>query len=183
MARNDLIESLINYHTPYPEEKKFIHDFLGLLNNEADCFKRTLKTGHITGSSWIVNKSRDKALLTHHKKLSRWLQLGGHADGEENILTVSAREAQEESGLSTLVALSDQIFDIDIHLIPANAEDDSHYHYDIRYLFEADDSEALITNHESKKLKWVPIEALSTYTQQNRSILRMAEKTLKISKP
>lgn len=182
MTRNDLIESLINYHTPYPEEKKFIHDFLILLNNEADCFKRTLKTGHITGSSWIVNKSRDKALLTHHKKLNRWLQLGGHADGEEKILNVSAKEAKEESGLSTLVTLSHMIFDIDIHLIPANAKEDSHHHYDIRYLFEADDKEPLIINHESRKLKWVPIDSLSAYTHQNRSILRMAEKTLRMSK-
>lgn len=181
MSRGDLIKSLIDYKTSYPEEKKFIHDFLTLLNDEADCFKRALKTGHITGSSWIVNKSRDKALLTYHRKLNRWLQLGGHADGEEDILNVSKREAREESGLSSLVVVSRDIFDIDIHLIPANVKEDSHHHYDIRYLFEADDSETLIVSQESKKLKWIPFAALSTYTSQNKSILRMAEKTPPVS--
>lgn len=177
MNRNDLIKNLIAYQTPYPDEKKFIYDFLALLNDEANCFKRTLKTGHITGSSWIVNKSRDKALLTHHKKLNRWLQPGGHADGEENVLAVSTREAKEESGLSTLKLVSRLIFDIDIHLIPANAGEERHYHYDIRYLFEADDQETLIVSNESKQLKWIPFPALSTYTHHNQSIMRMAEKT------
>ena len=177
MARNDLITSLIAYQTSYPEEKKFIHDFLTLLNDEPDCFKRTSKTGHITGSSWIVNKAKDKALLTHHKQLNRWLQPGGHADGDENILKVSAREAKEETGLSSLTLVSQQIFDIDIHLIPANTKEESHYHYDIRYIFKADDKEPLVLSNESKQLKWISFSALSTYTRHNHSILRMAEKT------
>ena len=177
MARNDLIKSLIAYQTPFPEEKKFIHDFLTLLNDEADCFKRTLKTGHVTGSSWIVNNTKDQALLTHHKKLNKWLQPGGHADGNENIVSVAEKEAKEETGLSSLVLLSPDIFDIDIHLIPSNAKEEKHFHYDIRYIFEADNKETLIISNESKQLKWIPFSALSTYTRQNQSILRMAEKT------
>ncbi len=177
MTRNDLIDHLIAYQTPYMEEKKFVHDFLTLLNNERDCFKRTLTTGHITGSSWIINKSRDKALLTHHKKLNRWLQLGGHADGEEDILDVSAREAKEESGLTSLRLLSHSIFDLDIHLIPTNGKEESHYHYDVRFCFEADDAEPLTVSGESRQLKWIPFSSLPSYTHRNKSIIRMLEKT------
>lgn len=177
MRRNDLVKCLAAYQTNYPEEQRFVQDFLILLNNEADCFNRSLKTGHLTGSSWIVNHSKDKALLTLHRKLDRWLQLGGHADGEENMINVSTKEAREECGLSSLVLLSERIFDIDIHTIPENAREARHYHYDIRYIFEADEREPLTVSKESKQLKWVPLKALSTYTKQNRSILRMAEKT------
>ena len=97
--------------------------------------------------------------------------------GEENMINVSTKEAREECGLSSLVLLSKRIFDIDIHTIPENAREARHYHYDIRYIFEADEREPLIVSKESKQLKWVPLKALSTYTKQNRSILRMAEKT------
>lgn len=177
MHRRDLIQKLENYSPEDNNEKAFRASFLLFINAHEDCFERSLQIGHITGSAWIVNKTYDKALLTHHMKLDRWLQLGGHADGETDIIKVSTKEALEESGLSTLELVSESIFDIDIHTIPARKTDPEHLHYDIRMLFEADENEVLIVNHESKNLAWIPLDKLEHYSQNNESILRMAEKT------
>ena len=75
--------------------------FLDLLN-DPDAFKRERKKGHFTASAWIVNKRRTHTLLTLHRKLQRWLQLGGHADGDENLVEVALKEAKEESGLQSI---------------------------------------------------------------------------------
>ncbi|MDZ7646212.1 MAG: NUDIX hydrolase [Cytophagales bacterium] len=92
--------------------------------------------GHITGSAWIVDPSNTQALLVHHAKLNKWVQPGGHADGDENILQVALREAEEETGLKNFKVLSDPPFDVDIHLIPERADFPEHFHFDIRYLLK-----------------------------------------------
>lgn len=175
MNRKTLVSQLSSYQTPYIEEKQFIVRFLKLLHHP-DCYKRTLESGHITGSSWIVDKTRQYVLLTNHKKLNRWLQLGGHADGDENIIQVATREAEEESGLKSIKLLNENLFDIDIHLIPENPKDKEHYHYDIRFIFEADITEPLIISNESKDLKWIKVALLEQLTQNDASMMRMTEK-------
>jgi len=173
MHRKQLLDLLESY-TPFPEEpvdrlKAFIHA-------NPTCFDRELSIGHITGSAWILNPTRTHALLTHHHILDCWLQLGGHADGDSDVLNVALREAQEESGLNSIKTLSNEIFDIDIHLFPSQKTLPAHYHHDIRFLFEADDTEPLTVSHESKDLCWVALEELETYTDK-RSVLRLVEKT------
>src|SRR5690606_34126770 len=101
MDRIRLKNLMENYRTPFEEEQAFLSDFI-LLTADPMAFNRERKDGHFTASSWIVNKRRTHALLTLHKKLNRWLQLGGHADGNENLLEVALGEAREESGLSSL---------------------------------------------------------------------------------
>ncbi len=140
-----------------------------------DCFKPELQIGHVTGSAWIVNKARDVALLTHHKKLNIWVQLGGHADGDSNIQRVAEREALEESGLMDLVTVSPEIFDIDIHEIPARKTEPAHYHYDCRFLIQAETEDYTVSD-ESHDLKWIPLADMSTYTTEE-SVLRMVRKT------
>ena len=108
-----------------------------------DCLLRSCGPGHLTGSAWIVDVTRTRTLLTHHRKLDKWLQLGGHADGESDLLAAALREAREESGLTRLRAVSPEIFDVDRHWIPPRKTDPGHYHYDLRFLFEADPSELL----------------------------------------
>jgi 8-oxo-dGTP pyrophosphatase MutT (NUDIX family) len=93
--------------------------------------------------------------LMHHTKLDQWMQLGGHCDGDFNILNVAIKEAQEESGIKNIRPLKHDIFDIDLHLIPANYHEAAHYHFDVRFLLHAYDNNTLIKNHESKELKWV----------------------------
>src|ERR1022692_1433569 len=93
-----------------------------------DCLQRTQLTGHLTGSAWIVDKAHTRTLLTHHRKLDKWLQLGGHADGDPDLLAVAMREAREESGLTKLRAASVEIFDLDRHWIPERKAEPAHWH-------------------------------------------------------
>jgi 8-oxo-dGTP pyrophosphatase MutT (NUDIX family) len=140
------------------------------------CLERSCAPGHLTGSAWIVDRPRRRVLLTHHRKLDRWLQLGGHADGDADLLAVAVREAQEESGLASIRVLSPELFDVDVHLIPARREEPAHLHHDLRFLLEADGDEPLVISAESKDLAWVEIDRLPEYSTEE-SLLRMARKT------
>ena len=105
-----------------------------------------------------------------------WLQLGGHSDGEPDTPEVALREAREESGLAVQL-LDPQIFDLDVHEIPARKADPAHYHFDVRYQIQAA-SEAFQVSAESLALAWVKIDDLERYTAEE-SILRMRKKWLK----
>ena len=177
MHRKDLLIKINNYSPDNSQEKIFRADFLSFIYANDKCFDRNLLEGHITGSAWIINETRDKALLTHHTKLDRWLQLGGHADGEPDIIKVSTKETVEESGLSSLKLFSTDIFDLDIHPIPEHKGIPKHLHYDVRFLFIAAEDENLIVSNESKNLAWIPFNKLQEYTHNNESILRMARKS------
>lgn len=143
-----------------------------------DCLLRTCAPGHLTGSAWIVSPDRSHTLLTHHFKLEKWLQLGGHADGDSDLLAVALREAREESGLTKLHAVVPEIFDLDRHWIPARKNEHGHYHYDLRFLIEADPQEPLQISGESKELSWVPIDAVATLNPEE-SMSRMVRKVLR----
>lgn len=144
-----------------------------------NCFERSLLHAHFTGSAWVVDIAMKKLLLTHHAKLDRWLQLGGHADGECDMSKVAHRELREESGSDQFEITEEGIFDIDIHQIPQKGEVKAHDHYDVRFLFVGDARKPLEKNHESKELKWVSFEEVPGLVNQNESILRMLNKTMK----
>ncbi len=150
----DLVYLLNNYH-PSNEERAFKERMLTFIQAHADCFERTLAEGHITASSWLLNKDGSKALLMHHAKLNQWFQLGGHCDGNPDVLAVAIKEAQEESGINDIVPVSTEIFDIDIHLIPARKQEAAHFHYDVRFLLQVASDEVIVPNHESHDLRWV----------------------------
>jgi 8-oxo-dGTP pyrophosphatase MutT (NUDIX family) len=177
MHRNYLSELLHNYSPSDSNEiisKQLMIDFI---SNNPDCFERTLSHGHFTASCWLVNKSMDRALLTHHAKLNTWLQLGGHCDGDSNIIAVALKEAQEESGLFNIKLVSEQIFDIDVHAIPANSREPGHLHYDVRFLVQVLDDAPLIISPESKDLCWFGMDVLALPTKEL-SIVRMFNKWL-----
>jgi 8-oxo-dGTP pyrophosphatase MutT (NUDIX family) len=176
MKRQELIQMLERYQTDYPEERCFIPRFLSLLHNFKMCYTRGMITGHMTASAFITNLPGSSILLTHHKKLNRWLQPGGHADGVEDMKEVAFKEGLEETGLSSLTLFHNDIFDIDIHQIPAYKGIPAHFHYDIRFLFTADPEEPLHISEESHNLAWIGIDQLADVTGNNRSILRMSEK-------
>jgi 8-oxo-dGTP pyrophosphatase MutT (NUDIX family) len=173
--RLSLISSLKSYSTPFPEESRFIQPFLQLLEHPR-CYHRDHLPGHVTGSAWIVTPDYQKVLLVHHAKLNKWLQPGGHADGDENILHVALREAEEETGLKIKNPPS-SFFDIDIHSIPARKETREHDHYDIRFMFLANESDSLRISDESNDLKWVGLNDLEKYNDSP-SLLRMRQKLL-----
>ncbi len=178
MDRAKLRENLENYRTPFEEEAAFVSEFLNLTYDE-NAFKRERLEGHFTASAWIVNKRRTHSLLTLHKNLNRWLQLGGHADGNENLLEVAMIEAKEESGLETLQMVDIGIFDIDKHIIPERGEVPEHFHYDVRFLLEAELIEPLVISAEGKDLAWINFYDVEDMTGFNTSIVRMLEKTSK----
>jgi 8-oxo-dGTP pyrophosphatase MutT (NUDIX family) len=175
-SRESLIAALNKYVTRYPEESIFIPRFQDLLLQE-DCFQRNHLPGHITGSAWIVNEPVTKVLMVKHGSLLRWLQPGGHADGEENVLNTARREAFEETGLSNLTLVGSQFIDIDIHPIPQKSHFPAHDHYDVRFLFIGDEKQELRISDESTDLRWIDLHSLGQYTTEP-SVLRLREKAI-----
>ncbi len=174
---------MLDYKVFYPEEKQFLNAFLLFLENNINPFIRTNFKGHIIGSAFVLNKALDKALLTHHFKINKWFQLGGHSDNDNNPFRVALREAQEESGLKSLKFLQaySGIFDLDIHEIPQYKDEPVHLHYDVRILLIADENEALKITPESKELKWVPLSEVHKYNNSP-SILRLIDKVNDLKK-
>ena len=137
---------------------------LALLDGAPECFLRTCVPGHFTGSALVVSADGSRALLHHHKFLDRWLQFGGHCDGEADVLRVAVREAAEESGIEGLITTSRRPFDLDIHAIPENPRrgEPAHFHYDIRYVLIAPEGAEPAVSDESHALRWfTPAEALA----------------------
>lgn len=147
---------------------------------ETACFERTTLRGHVTGSAWITDESGQFVVLLHHGKLDRWLQPGGHADGEADVANVARREADEETGLKTLRLASADLFDVDRHWIPARGSEPGHWHYDIRFHFVADRGEQPVTSSESRQVRWVAVRDIPSLTRQE-SIARMARKTTSVA--
>lgn len=142
-----------------------------------DCLLRTCAPGHLTGSAWIVSPDRRQTLLTHHRKLDKWLQLGGHADGEGDLLAVAQREAEEESGLTRVVPVSAELFDVDRHWIPPRKDEAGHYHFDLRFMFEADPAAPIAISSESKDLAWIEVARVTALNPEE-SMARMVRKTV-----
>ncbi len=86
MHRQDLLELLTKYNPEDAHEIYCKQQMLDLLNQHADCFERSCLPGHFTASCWLLSYDGNSALLTHHVKLQKWLQLGGHCDGDSNLL-------------------------------------------------------------------------------------------------
>jgi 8-oxo-dGTP pyrophosphatase MutT (NUDIX family) len=177
MHRSQLLSLLKDYQVRFPNEKPMSERMMAFVETNPRCFERSLAEGHITGSSWLVDSSGERVLLTHHRKLNRWLQLGGHADGDSDVLEVAVREAREESGILELEVCSPFVFDIDIHLIPARGMEPAHFHYDCRFAVQALTSDIYTISAESHDLKWVRIRDVSSLTTEE-SMLRMARKWL-----
>jgi 8-oxo-dGTP pyrophosphatase MutT (NUDIX family) len=174
MHRKPLLSLLKNYNTNHLDEKIYKERTIEFVENEPECFSRALLIGHITGSAFIVNEKLTKTVLVLHAKIHKWLQPGGHADGEPNIMAVALKEAGEETGLKKLKVVS-EILDIDVHTIPARKEVPEHLHYDIRFLFLADEFEPFVISDESTDIQWIMLEDIPKFNEEN-SIMRMVNK-------
>jgi 8-oxo-dGTP pyrophosphatase MutT (NUDIX family) len=172
-----LLAALREYAGRWPQEAATAADFARFLVSHPAVFERGHEEGHLTGSAWLVSADGARVLLTHHRKLGRWLQLGGHADGDPDLARVALREAQEESGLAGL-ALEPGLFDLDRHWIPARGEEPGHWHYDVRYVVRAAAGEDFAVSEESLALAWRPVRELAEGAGTDASLRRMAGKWL-----
>lgn len=162
-----------------PEDAALAGEYAALLDEPgSDPFARSRLAGHFTGSAWLVSADGSRVLLTHHRKLGRWLQLGGHADGDRDLAAVALREAEEESGLSGLQLPTTAIFDLDRHWIPERSEVPGHWHFDVRYVVVAGANEDFVVSEESLELAWRDIAVLATDAQADDSMRRMAMRWL-----
>lgn len=170
-----LRDALQAYAERWPDEAADVQPFLELLAEGVHAFGRERLEGHFTASAWLVDGTGTRLLMTHHRKLERWLQLGGHADGDTDIARTALREAEEESGLSGL-RVEPEIFDIDRHWIPARGDVPGHWHYDLRFIVHAGSDETFVVSDESHALAWRPIAALLEEPGMDPSIVRMTRK-------
>ena len=170
-----LASAFDTYDQVWPRESGVGTQFRALLDDIHDPFVRERLAGHFTASAWLVDAAGERLLMTHHRKLDRWLQLGGHADGDRDLAAVALREAEEESGLTDLVVMP-EIFDLDRHWIPERGDVPGHWHYDVRYVVRVTGSEDFAVSDESHALAWRPIDALLTEPGIDPSIVRMATK-------
>lgn len=163
--RRQLCEQLERYLDKHPDNRENALRLLHFVQETPDCFRREHQAGHITGSAWLLNPTGDKALLTLHRKLRIWVQPGGHADGDSDILRVACREAMEESGITGIRVVDAEIFDVDIHTIPAHpaSGQPQHLHYDVRYLLQAPHEQYTISD-ESDALGWFSREEIGALT-------------------
>lgn len=176
-----LLAALDDYAGRHPDESD-VASFQAWLGGESRPFHRETLAGHFTGSAWLVSADGMRVLLMHHRKLQRWLQPGGHADGEPDLASVALREAEEETGLTDLVVLP-ELFDLDRHVIPARGPEPEHWHYDARYVVQARGSEAFVANEESLGLAWRDIAGIAADDTADASLRRMARKWLARESP
>jgi len=160
-----------------PGQAAVAGQFAAFIAAHRDCCERSLAEGHLTGSAWLVSRDGRRVLLTHHRKLGKWLQLGGHADGDHDLARVALREAEEESGLRDLV-VEPELFDLDCHWIPPRKEDAGHYHWDMRYVVRATGDESFTVSDESHALAWREVRELVDEPGLDESVRRMAARWL-----
>ncbi|HEX7338911.1 MAG TPA: NUDIX hydrolase [Rhodanobacteraceae bacterium] len=168
---------LESYRRSRADEAALAALFIDFLASADNVFSRTHRAGHFTGSAWLVSADGRRTLLTHHRKLDRWLQPGGHADGDADLARVALREAEEETGVPDLVVEAG-IFDIDRHRIPARGDEPEHWHYDVRFVVRAGADERFVVSQESRALAWRPVAEVAVDATLDPSLRRMASKWL-----
>jgi 8-oxo-dGTP pyrophosphatase MutT (NUDIX family) len=206
MHRQDLLDIIQLYQDSWGQNQvlsgrvqqrdfEISKNFLDFVKSADNCFDRTNVPGHITGSALIVNQDLTQVLLTHHKKLDIWLQLGGHADGNHDVVDVAMTEAHEESGLQDLSLLKYEEaifphlrplngvipFDLDTHVIPKTATSPEHWHFDVRFLIVSDSRCLPLISDESHDVRWFTFNEARNVTQED-SMERQFKKTEAIRK-
>lgn len=156
--REDLADELRAYAGVDDTEERHRRAMLSLLGRDGEIFGRAhFIPGHFTASCYILDE-HGRLLLHHHRRLDRWLQMGGHLEADEGPAVAALREGREESGLDDLV-LAGGILDLDVHRIPAARSEPEHDHFDVRYLARTSRPDAVSIDHgESNDLAWVTLD-------------------------
>ena len=183
MHRKPLLDLLARYRAAHPDETTCVDRIRALVETQRDCFERSCFPGHVTASAWVLSPDGKRFLLTHHRKLDRWLQLGGHADGDSDVAAAALREAREESGLAELrfayAADAPVPIDLDVHLIPARGSDPAHHHHDVRFVLVAAPGQTIFASDESTSLEWFDMDVLEDVADDD-SVLRLGRKVRRL---
>ncbi len=155
-----LAELLFEFPSADENEAANVHRFTRLLATAANPFSRVhFEPGHVTASAFVVNPPTARILLHHHRRLNRWLQMGGHVDPDERVTEAALREASEESGLGDLRLFRKKPFDIDVHVIPEGKGEPQHLHFDVRFIVATMTPDAATIAHdESIELAWFDLD-------------------------
>ena len=170
------LKEQIEKFEPFNEQERADKEMmLEYMNTFEDVLTRENKMCHSTASSWIVNKERTKVLMIYHNIYQSWAWTGGHSDGDENLLHVALKEAEEESGLKNLKVLSDGIYSLEIVTVDCHTKNGkfvpSHLHLDCCYLLEADENEPLrIKEDENSGVKWIDIDKATQVTSEGKMV-------------
>ena len=166
MMKENLIRQIENYPPFNEQEEKDKVLILGWISNNENAFSRENTVAHITASAWVVNKDRSKVLMVYHNIYNSWSWLGGHADGETDLLSVAIREVKEEAGISNVRPVSEEIFSLESLTVDGHVKKgnyvSSHLHLNITYLLEADSEEQVsVKADENSGVMWFsPEDAL-----------------------
>jgi len=172
----DAVATIDDYEPANPDQRRCKVDVLDFISSHNDALHRSCAPGHLTASCWVVNHEGNRGLILYHAKIKRWVQPGGHADGDANLAAVALREATEETGIDHLEVWPIPI-DIDIHLFVNRAQvEPDHLHHDLRFLVRAPHGARFSGNHESEELRWVEAADLeSPEFDLDASTVRLAE--------
>lgn len=186
--RDDLIKELRNYKPFNEQEERDLIIVLDQLENNPSVFMRDSLMAHMTASGWTVNRDRSMVLMAYHRIYDSWAWLGGHADGNEDLLEVAMREVCEESGVRSVTPVTGNIFSVEVLTVDGHekrgAYVPSHLHLNITYLLEADDAEMLrIKEDENSGVRWfTPEDALAASSEpwfKDRIYSKLIAKSLK----
>ncbi len=169
----ELYNQIKNYKPVTEKEKADKEVILNFMKNNDNCLLRDNKIAHFTASGWIVNKKRDKVLMIYHNIYDSWAWVGGHADGDSDLLHVVKKEIEEETGVTKLKQLYDGIYGINIVTVEAHKKRgkqvNAHLHFDLEFLFEADENDKLtIKEDENSNVGWIPVEEVNNYTTEEK---------------
>ena len=159
MGKREIARQVRAYHPWNEQEEKDQQVILGCLEGMPDVFFRSNLTAHMSASAWVVNKGRDKALMAYHKIYDSWAWLGGHADGEENLLAVALREVREESGIEAVEPVMTDLFSLEVLTVDGHEKRGvyvpSHLHLNVPYLLEADEFQRVrVKEDENSGVAW-----------------------------
>ncbi|MBR1607652.1 MAG: NUDIX hydrolase [Clostridia bacterium] len=162
-GREALIAALTDFRPWNEQEEKDRALILHALRTNEDIFTRQNTMAHMTASAWVVNPSHDRALMAWHNIYHSWSWLGGHADGQTDLLAVALREVREESGIQRVRPLLTSPFSLESLTVDGHEKRSqyvsSHLHLNVTYLLEADDSQATAAKpDENSAVGWLPLE-------------------------
>ena len=168
---DNLKESLEQF-TPYNEQEEVERKImLKYINDFDDVLTRENEYGHFTSSTFVLNRERTKILMIFHKIYNSWAWVGGHSDGDNDLLYVAMKEAKEETGIKNISPICEDIYSLE--LINVNGHEKrgkyvgAHMHLNVTYLLEADEGDEIhIKEDENSGVKWVPIEEILNVTSE-----------------